>query len=104
MVVKPYYSWQCGSFFEVYALKNPSSGIIFNSNIETFGSICDYSVKDKKTNSTSGKKSQRFTHIDGNSYIVMMSGMPTFGAVESKISKLNDNGFTVALVETRRSN
>jgi len=89
--------WQCGSFFEVYALKNASSGIIFNSNIENFGSICDYSVKDKKTNSTSGKKSQRFTHTDGNSYIVMMSGMPTFGAVESKISKLNDHGFTVAL-------
>jgi len=85
--------WQCGSFFEVYALKNIKTGLLFKSNIESFGSICDYAVKDKKTSSTSGKKSQRYD----DRHVVMMAGLPVFGAVESKISKLNDNGFTVAL-------
>ena len=36
--------WQCGGFYEVYGLKN-KEGIIDVSNIEDFGSICDYLVK-----------------------------------------------------------
>jgi DNA mismatch repair protein MutS len=89
--------WQCGGFFEVYALKDGKNGPLVNSNIEEFGVICDYTVKDKKTSTKAGKKSQSYKTKDGNSYIVMMSGMPIFGNVESKINKLIEHDFTVCL-------
>ena len=87
--------WQCGGFYEVYGLKN-KEGIIDVSNIEDFGSICDYLVKEKKTSSTKGKKSQTFKY-NNKHYAVVMSGMPIHGPVESKIGKLTENGYTVAL-------
>ena len=88
--------WQCGGFYEVYGLKDTKTGEIIESNIESFGSICDYAVKEKKTASRVGKKSQKYV-MDGKSRTVMMSGVPIFGNVENKICKLTENGFTVAL-------
>ena len=87
--------WQCGGFYEYYALKG--DGKIKESNIMEFGAICDYAVKEKKTASSTGTKFQKYKDIDGKSYTVLMSGMPIFGAIESKISKLNEKGYTVAL-------
>ena len=43
--------WQCGGFYEVYGLKCIKTGVL-DPNIETYGRVTDYAVKDKqvKTN------------------------------------------------------
>ena len=54
--------WQCGSFFEVYGLKDKNGNII-ESNIETFGKICDYAVKEKSTSSSKGPRHQKYKKL-----------------------------------------
>ena len=89
--------WQCGHFFEIYALKDIKNNVYVDPNIIDFGNICDYLVKPKQTNTRGGKKAQKHKHTDGRTYTVCMSGCPIFGNRESKINKLNENGYTVAV-------
>ena len=89
--------WQCGHFFEIYGLKDVKKNTYVDPNIIEFGNICDYLVKEKQTNTKGGKKPQKYKYIDGRTYTVCMAGLPIFGNRESKISKLNENGFTVAV-------
>tara|TARA_Y100001970_G_scaffold27641_1_gene33770 strand:- start:8871 stop:11873 length:3003 start_codon:yes stop_codon:yes gene_type:complete len=84
--------WQCGGFYEVYGLKCIKTGVL-DPNIEKFGKITDYAVKDKVTTGKNGKKPLKFN----KKYTVVMAGCPIFGSIEGKIKKLNDNGFNVAL-------
>ena len=51
--------WQCGHFFEIYALKDIKNNVYVDPNIIDFGNICDYLVKPKQTNTKGGKKAQK---------------------------------------------
>jgi len=84
--------WQCGGFYEVYGLKCIKTGVL-DPNIETYGRVTDYAVKDKQVKTNNGKIPLKY---DKN-YTVVMAGSPTSGSIEGKIKKLNDRGYTVAL-------
>jgi DNA mismatch repair protein MutS len=84
--------WQCGGFYEVYGLKCIKTGVL-DPNIEKYGKITDYAVKDKQVKTGNGKIPLKFN----KNYTVVMAGSPISGSIEGKIKKLNENGYIVAL-------
>ena len=40
--------WECGSFFEVYGLRDPKTGAITPPTILTFAKLCDFRIANKK--------------------------------------------------------
>lgn len=72
---------QCGSFFEVYGLKDNDENI-HGSNLVEFGRICDLNVAHKKM------------QIDDNQ--VVMAGFKV-DFVDKYIKKLQDHGYTIVV-------
>lgn len=70
---------QVGSFFEVYGLRNTSSGCIVGSNIIEFARICDLNVVDK--------------NVSLKDHVVVMAGFKDF-IIDKYVKKLQDAGFT----------
>ena len=73
---------QVGAFFEVYGLQNHSTKEITGSRIETFASICDLHIADKKI--CVGKEN------------VVMAGFSTY-MIEKYVKKLESEGFTTPI-------
>ena len=74
--------WECGSFFEVYGLRNPETGNISPSAILTFAKICDFRIADKK-------------NCIGKHHVVM-AGFNN-NILDKYLRKLDDAGFTVPI-------
>ena len=74
--------WECGSFFEVYGLRDPNTGVITPPAILTFAKICDFRIADKKN--CIGKKH------------VVMAGFNN-NILDKYLKKLDDAGFTVPI-------
>ena len=74
--------WECGSFFEVYGLRDPKTGTITPPTILTFAKICDFRIANKKN--CIGKKN------------VVMAGFNN-NILDKYLKKLDDAGFTVPI-------
>ena len=70
---------QVGSFFEVYALVDKSTGAISGSKIEDFSRICDLNIAEK--NSSIGKEA------------VLMAGFKDIG-IDKYLKKIQEAGYT----------
>ena len=70
---------QVGAFFEVYGLKNPTTGEITRSQILEFSQICQLNVSEKKN------------YVDGDT--VVMAGFRDY-SLEKYIQKISENGYT----------
>lgn len=73
---------QVGAFYEVYGLKNQTTGEISGSNIELFSQFCDLAISDKKV--CVGSKS------------VVMSGFRDY-VLDKYIKKIQDAEFTAVV-------
>jgi DNA mismatch repair protein MutS len=73
---------QVGAFFEVYGLKNNTTGEILHSNITEFSQICQLAVSDKG--------------ITMDNMSIMMAGFRDY-TVEKYVQKLSENGYTVVV-------
>jgi DNA mismatch repair protein MutS len=71
---------QVGAFFEVYGLKNPSSGEIIESKITELSEICQLNISEKKA-----------THSNCQ---VLMAGFRDF-TLDKYLLKLTESGYTV---------
>ena len=80
--------WECGSFFEVYGLRDPKSGVITPPAILTFAKICDFRIADKKN--CIGKRH------------VVMAGFNN-NILDKYLKKLDDAGFTVPIYTQEKS-
>ena len=78
--------WQCGSFFEIYGLKDKND-CITESKIVEYSKILDMTVACKK----------RFLLRNGERKKVMMAGYGTVVPLEKYIPKLNNAGYTVVV-------
>lgn len=78
--------WQCGSFYEIYGLKN-KNGIIGDSKIIEYSKILDMTVSDKKNT----------IEHNGERKSVVMAGYGTVVPLEKYIPKLNNAGYTVVV-------
>ena len=78
--------WQCGGFYEVYALKNEDKKDFERGKlqIETVNEVCNFSIVAK------GK--QMFDNLR-----LFMAGIPTTADMERIIEKLKNEGFTIVL-------
>ena len=79
--------WQCGGFYETYALYNPETNDYTEGKyqIEILHTICDCSIVPKTGQTFRGKP-------------LHMAGIPTFADIERYIDKLKSEGFTIILV------
>ena len=78
--------WQCGGFYEVYALKNEEKNCFEEGQlqIETVNEICNFSIV--------AKGSQMF--LDKRLFIL---GIPIMADIERIIDKLKNEGFTIVM-------
>jgi len=74
--------WECGSFFEVYGLRDSKTGVITPPAILTFAKLCDFRIANKKN--CIGKKN------------VVMAGFNN-NILDKYLKKLDDAGFTVPI-------
>ena len=79
--------WECGSFFEVYGLRDPDTGDISPPAILTFAKICDFRIADKKNRI--GK------------HHVVMAGFNN-NILDKYLRKLDDAGFTVPIYTQKK--
>jgi len=80
--------WECGSFFEVYALRDPATGNISPPSILKFAKICDFRI--------ANKKNCIGTHN------VVMAGFNN-NILDKYLRKLDDAGFTVPIYTQKKS-
>ena len=80
--------WECGSFFEVYGLRDPKTGAITPPAILTFAKLCDFRIANKKI--CIGK-----THV-------VMAGFNN-NILDKYLRKLDDAGFTVPIYTQKKS-
>ncbi len=73
--------WECGSFFEVYGLKDKGGNIITPA-ILSFAKICDFRIANKK--------------ICVGEHNIVMAGFGNH-MLDKYLKKLNDNGYTVPI-------
>jgi len=78
--------WQCGSFYEIYGLKDQND-CIKESKIVEYSKILDMTIACKKS----------FLLHNGERKKVMMAGYGTVVPLEKYIPKLNKAGFTVVV-------
>ncbi len=78
--------WQCGSFYEIYGLKDKNDNIT-DSKIIEYSKILDMNIADKKS----------FLEFNGERKKVMMAGYGTVVPLEKYIPKLNNEGYTVVV-------
>jgi DNA mismatch repair protein MutS len=78
--------WQCGSFFEVYGMKD-NEGNIIGSNIIEFSKILEIIIAEKKS----------YIKYNGERKKVVMAGNGTVVPLEKYIPKLNNAGYTVVV-------
>jgi len=74
---------QVGSFFEIYALKNPETGELTGSQIDDCTKICDLNIANKNT--CVGKEG------------VVMAGFSTH-VLDKYLKRLQEAGYTVAVI------
>ena len=74
--------WECGSFFEVYGLRDPKTGVITPPAILTFAKLCDFRIANKK-------------NCVGEKHVVM-AGFNN-NILDKYLKKLDDAGFTVPI-------
>ena len=74
--------WECGSFFEVYGLRDPVTGNISPPAILKFAKICDFRIANKK-------------NCVGKQHVVM-AGFNN-NILDKYLRKLDDAGFTVPI-------
>lgn len=74
--------YQVGSFFEIYALKDPNTNIIVGSNIEDVCKVCDLNYAEKKI------------YIGEN--IVLMAGVRDY-VLDKYLKILTDNNYTAVV-------
>ena len=79
--------WQCGGFYETYALYNKETNDYDEGKfqIETLNIVCDCSIVPKSGQTFRGKP-------------LHMAGIPTYADIERYINKLKLEGFTIVLV------
>lgn len=75
--------WQCGSFFEVYGYKDPTTNKLSGSQIGDFSRICDMSIATKKK--------------CVNQKNIVMAGFSPIQRLDKYLPKLNNEGYTVAV-------
>ena len=73
--------WECGSFYEVYGLKD-KTGTIITPAILSFAKICDFRIANKK--------------ICVGEHNIVMAGFGNY-MLDKYLKKLNDNGYTVPI-------
>jgi len=78
--------WQCGSFFEVYGMKDKNDNIS-GSNIVEFSKILEIVITEKKN----------FINYKGERKKIIMAGNGTVVPLEKYIPKLNNAGYTVVV-------
>ena len=81
--------WQCGSFFEIYGLKNKTTGELTDSHIKAYASILDMAIAPKKVKMKGKHKNKE----------LKMSGYNICVPLEKYVPKLNKEGFTVIVWE-----
>ena len=79
--------WQCGSFFEIYGLKNNKTGELSDSHIKSYASILDMAIASKKVKMKGKHKNKE----------LKMSGYNICVPLEKYVPKLNKEGFTIIL-------
>ena len=77
---------QCGSFFEIYGLKEIETNIISGSKIVDAAKLLGFHISEKKIN----------IQIYNKEYRILMAGLPVY-SLDKNIPKLVDHGYTVAL-------
>ena len=78
--------WQCGSFYEIYGLKD-KNGNISESRIIDYSKILGMTIAEKKS----------FLQYNGERKSVVMAGYGTVVPLEKYIPKLNNAGYTVVV-------
>jgi DNA mismatch repair ATPase MutS len=78
--------WQCGGFYEVYALKNENNKCFEEGKlqIETVNEICNFSIVAKGGQMFKDKR-------------LFMAGIPITADIERIIDKLKNEGFTIVM-------
>ena len=80
--------WECGSFFEVYGLRDPKTDNITPPSILTFAKLCDFRIANKKI-------------CIGKNHVVM-AGFNN-NILDKYLRKLDDAGFTVPIYTQKKS-
>lgn len=81
--------WQCGSFFEIYGLKDKTTGEFTDSHIKAYASILDMAIAPKKVQMKGKHKNKE----------LKMSGYNICVPLEKYVPKLNKEGYTVIVWE-----
>lgn len=76
---------QVGSFFEVYAYRNTTTGIIYGSCLEEFVTLCDFAEPSIKHTKDIPKDSE-----------VLMSGFPEY-MIDKYAGRMQEHGYTCAI-------
>ena len=79
--------WQCGTFYEVYGLKNKETG-------EIYGTIVEY---EKLLEVIVSKKMENVSWNKYENHSLLMGGCPTATPLEKYLNKLNNAGYTVGV-------
>lgn len=77
---------QCGGFFEVYGLKDPTTNETLGSSIVDVAKLFGFIVTEKKVSMM----------YNGKQMNILMAGLPMY-SLDKNIPKLVNNGYTVAL-------
>ncbi len=77
---------QCGSFFEIYGLKEIETNVITGSNILDAAKLLGFHISEKKVN----------IKIYNKECQVLMAGLPLY-SLDKNVPKLIDKGYTVAI-------
>lgn len=78
--------WQCGTFYEVYGLKNKITGEIYGT-LKEYEKLLDVNVNERATISWDKYKD----------HSVIIGGSPTAVPLEKYLNKLNNAGYTVGV-------
>ena len=79
--------WQCGTFYEVYGLKNKETG-------EIYGTIVEY---EKLLGVVVSQKMENVSWNNYTNHSLLMGGCPTATPLEKYLNKLNNAGYTVCV-------
>ena len=79
---------QVGSFYEVYGLRDPSTGDITGSQIIDYSQICQLNIAEKK--------------LVYKSKQVLMAGFPQY-TLEKYLEQLNEAGYTAVVIKQEKN-
>ena len=81
--------WQCGSFYEIYGLRNKKTNEYFESHIKQYSDILGMTIAPKKITLKGEHKDKQ----------LVMAGYGTSVPLEKYVPKLNKEGYTVVVWE-----